>query len=113
MQEERHKLFNHKQMDEFICDASRAIVFKGFSLHASMKYVQKELNRNDWIMYVRALPRLILQQVNEFGQRQRGSFFSARGSRLLRTHLLCRQRDGKLGHVLLRKRMSLWIAQNR
>lgn len=60
MQEERHKLLNHEQMGEFICDASQAIVFKGFSLHSSMQYVQKELNRSYWIMCVCTLPRLIL-----------------------------------------------------
>lgn len=62
MEEESHELFNHKQMDEFICDASWAIVFKWLSLHSSMQDVEKEPNRNDWIMCVCTLPRLILQQ---------------------------------------------------
>lgn len=46
-----------------------------------------------------------LMWVNEFGQRRRESFLSARSRQMLRIQLLCRQRDGKQGNVLFRSRM--------
>lgn len=68
----------NKWMSSFVMPHG-PLFFKDFLfMSACSMCKRKKMNRNDWIMCVGTCRNLM--QVNEFGQRQRGSLLPARGS---------------------------------